>query len=332
MPRSWTSAQLLETTRAFQPACIISAAAELDLFTLLGDAPATSEGLAARMEANPRGLAILLDALVAIGLLTKRDQKYGVEPDVVELLCECSPTNVLAAVRHQANCLRRWVQLARVVLTGEPAGRTPSTRGEAADREAFIGAMNVFTASVAPQMVAKLEPLRFQRLLDVGGASGTWTVAFLRAVPDATAVLFDLPDVVPLARDRLTRAGLADRVTLVPGDYHTDELPGGADFAWLSAIAHQNSPDQNRALYRKIHSALVAGGTLVIRDIVMDADRTSPPAGALFGVNMLVNTTGGNACTLDEFTEDLKSVGFGDVELVCRDDLWMNSLIRARKS
>ena len=332
MPGSWTPAQLLEMTRAFQPACIISAAAELDLFSLLGDAPATIDTLAARVEASPRGLAILLDALVALGLLTKRDQRYCVEPDVAELLCERSATNILPAVRHQANCLRRWAQLGRVVQTGEPAERTPSIRGQAADCEAFIGAMNNFTLSVAPQMVAKLEPLTFQRLLDVGGASGTWTVAFLRAVPDATAVLFDLPEVVPLARQRLARAGLADRVTLVPGDYNTDELPGGADFAWLSAIAHQNSPGQNRALYRKIHSALVPGGALVIRDIVMDADRTSPQAGALFAVNMLVNTDGGNSYTRDEFTDDLKSVGFADVELIHRDDVWMNSLIRARKS
>ena len=87
----------------------------------------------------------------------------------------------------------------------------------------------------------RLSPLRFQRLLDIGGASGTWTIAFLRAVPEATAVLFDLPQVMPLARERLTRAGLADRVSLVAGDFYTDDLPGGADFAWLSAIAHQNS-------------------------------------------------------------------------------------------
>jgi len=144
-------------------------------------------------------------------------------------------------------------------------------------------------------------------------------------------VLFDLPDIIPLARQRLARAGLADRVTLVPGDYNRDELPGGADLAWLSAIAHQNSRQQNRSLYAKIHTALTHGGTLVIRDIVMEPSRTSPPAGALFAVNMLVNTEAGGTFTLAEYSEDLASAGFGRVELLHRDDA-MNSLIRAVKT
>jgi predicted O-methyltransferase YrrM len=167
-------------------------------------------------------------------------------------------------------------------------------------------------------------------MLDIGGASGTWTIAFLRAVPEATAVLFDLPQVIPLARQRLARAGLADRVSLVAGNFDTDELPGGADFAWLSAIAHQNSRVQNRALYRKIWSALVAGGTLAIRDVVMDASKTQPLAGALFAVNMLVGTDGGGTFTFDEFKEDLTTAGFNEVQLVYQGD-GMDSLVRARK-
>ena len=236
----------------------------------------------------------------------------------------------MPGVRHLGNCLRRWAQLGRVVKTGAPAEHTASIRGQAADCEAFIGAMNNFTEPVAPAVVEQLKPLRFQRLLDVGGASGTWTIAFLRAVPEATAVLFDLPDVIPLARDRLTRAALADRVTLVAGDYNTDVLPGGADFAWLSAIAHQNSPQENRALYAKIHAALTPGGVLVIRDVVMDADRTAPAGGALFAVNMLVATEGGNSYTFGEFRADLEAAGFARIELVCRDE-YMNSLVKASK-
>jgi precorrin-6B methylase 2 len=330
MAERWVADGLLEKVRGFQAACVIVAAAELDLFTALAGDPASAETLAGRIEADGRAATVLLDALVALGLLRKKGDMYEVAPEVAELLTEDSPTNVLPAVRHQGNCLRRWAQLARVVLTGRPADREPSVRGQAGDCESFIGAMNDFNESIAPQVLQKLSPLRFQRLLDIGGASGTWTIAFLRAVPDATAVLFDLPEVIPLARERLTRAGLADRVTLVPGDFSTDELPGGADLAWLSAIVHQNSRAQNRALYTKIRSALVAGGTLVIRDVVMDATHTLPPAGALFAVNMLVGTEGGGTFTFDEFKHDLESAGFADIELLYQDRA-MNSLLRAGK-
>ncbi len=330
MAKKWTVDKLLEQLRGFQPACVITAAADLDLFTGLNRTPATAEGLADKIGADARATAVLLDALTALGLLAKKGDTYKVPPDVAELLTADSPRNVLGGVRHQGNCLRRWDQLARVVKTGKPAQREPSIRGEAGDIESFIQAMNEFSGPMAPAIVERLLPLHFQRLLDIGGASGTWTIAFLRAVPEATAVLFDLPQVLPLARERLTRVGLADRVSLVAGDFYADDLPGGADFAWLSAIVHQNSREQNRTLFRKIHAALVSGGSLAIRDIVMDSTKTRPLAGALFAVNMLVGTEGGGTFTFEEFREDLASAGFTDVELVYQGDA-MDSLIRAGK-
>ncbi len=330
MTRKWTADELLEVVRGFQPACVITAAADLDLFTALADRPATAGQLAQSIAADPRATAVLLDALAGLELLRKRGDVYEVPADVAELMAPDSPTNVLAGVRHQGNCLRRWDQLARVVQTGRPARREPSIRGEAGDCESFISAMNSFSGPMAAQIVGRLLPLRFDRLLDIGGASGTWTIAFLLAVPEATAVLFDLPQVIPLARERLTQAGLADRVSLVAGDFYTDDLPGGADFTWLSAIAHQNSRAQNRVLYRKIWSALVPRGTLAIRDVVMEASKTRPVAGALFAVNMLVGTEGGGTFTFDEFRQDLTDAGFTEVQLVYQGEA-MDSLVRARK-
>jgi len=183
---------------------------------------------------------------------------------------------------------------------------------------------------MAPKLVEKLQPLRFRHLLDVGGASGTWTLAFLAAVPGARATLFDLPDVVPFAERRLAEAGMKDRVTLVSGDFYEDPLPQGADFVWLSAIVHQNSREQNRALYAKIFAALTPGGTLMIRDIVMDPTRTRPVAGAFFAVNMLVNTESGGTFTLEELSEDLLAAGFREPTLLVEGE-WMDSVVRARR-
>jgi hypothetical protein len=99
---------------------------------------------------------------------------------------------------------------------------------------------------------------------------------------------------------------------------------------WLSAIIHQNSRDQNRALYRRIAQAVQPGGRLLIRDVVLEQSRTAPLAGALFAVNMLVATQGGNAYTLSEIRDDLASEGFVDVELIRRDE-GMHCVVRARR-
>jgi hypothetical protein len=262
--------------------------------------------------------------------LTKQSSNYSIPEDAAKLLTENSANSVLPMVRHLGNCLRRWAVLAGVTQTGKPAERIPSTRGQAADQADFIGAMHNFSGPIAAEVVGKLQPLKFDHLLDIGGASGTWTMAFLSAVPEAKATLFDFPQVISMAEQRIAEAGLGDRVSLVPGDFYIDDLPNGADLAWLGAICHQNSRDQNRALFKKIHKAIKDEGIVVIRDVVMGPSHTEPKGGALFAVNMLVNTEGGGTYTFDEYSHDLSEAGFGQVKLVHQDES-MNSLIRAEK-
>lgn len=330
MPKQWTAEEALIAVRAFQPACILTAAAELDVFSVLYKRPMTAESLAGKLNSDIRATTILLDALAALGLLAKEGDNFTVPAEVAEILTEMGPGNILPAVRHLGNCLRRWSQLAQVTQTGKPADREPSIRGEAADLAAFIGAMDNFSAPLVCQVIDCLEPLTFRHLLDIGGGPGTWTIAFLRAAPKARATLFDLPEVIPLARQRIADAGLSDRMSLVAGDFYVDDLPAGADFAWLSGVAHQNSRQQNRALFAKIYAALPRNGVLVIRDVVMDESRTEPVAGALFAINMLVGTESGGTYTFDEFHEDLSDAGFSEITLVHHDE-YTSSLIRAVK-
>ena len=152
----------------------------------------------------------------------------------------------------------------------------------------------------------------------------------MRKYPDVQATLFDLPDAVDAARKRIEAAGMSERVTLVAGDFYQDELPSGADFAWVSAIIHQNDRDQNRALFANVARALAPGGRVAVRDIVMYSDRTAPPMGALFAVNMLVNTEAGGTFTLEEITEDLQSAGFTNIDLI-HPTQDMNTVVTATK-
>ncbi|MHC4726900.1 MAG: methyltransferase [Planctomycetota bacterium] len=240
MAKKWTAEEVLDMARLFQPACVLAAAADLDVFSPLHEKQMTAQSLASELGADSRATTILLDALVAMEFLAKQDNAYSVPEDVAKLLTEKSANNILPMVRHLANCLRRWAMLTGVTRTGKPAERIPSIRGEAADQASFIGAMHNFSSPVAAQVVDKLQPFEFDHLLDIGGASGSWTIAFLSAVPESKAMLFDLPQVISMAERRIAEAGLSDRVSLVPGDFYVDDLPGGADLAWLGAICHQN--------------------------------------------------------------------------------------------
>jgi predicted O-methyltransferase YrrM len=324
-----TADALLALARSYWECRPLLTAAELDVFTQLARQPLTAAEAAQRLKGNERGVATLLDALVGMELLTKHDGRYRCEPDVAALLSADGPQSVLPMVRHSASLWSSWSELTGIVR-GDPAAwdRANAPRDES-HRAAFIGAMHVVAGPAARGLMGAIRPQGSHNLLDVGGASGTFTIAFLEGVPGARATLFDLPPVIELARPRLREAGVADRVTLAAGDFYVDPLPGGHDLVLLSAIIHQNGPAQNVALYRKCCDALVPGGRLVIRDHVMSADHTQPPRGALFAINMLMRTDAGGTYTFDEIRRDLEAAGFTRVALVQPDSGKMDGLVEA---
>jgi SAM-dependent methyltransferase len=328
--KRWNAENILALGRSYQVAAVLAAAADLDLFDLLAKGPLTARDMARKRHCALRGMTILLDALAALELLRKTGESYALLPGSDAFLTSTGAQSVIRMLQHQSNCLRKWSQLAKAVKDGRPIESQPSVRGVKGDCAAFIGGMHNLGAPVADRILRLVRPLRFRKLLDVGGGSGTWTMAFLRACPSATAILFDLPPVIALARRRLTDAGLLPRVRLVAGDFYKSPLPSGADLVWVSAIVHQNSRAENRRFFAKIRHALEPGGRVVIRDILMRENRLQPVAGALFAVNMLVATPGGGTFTFAELREDLATAGLVDAT-VWRQDEGMHSLVAARK-
>jgi len=118
MPKDWTSETVLDVARSYHPAAVLLAAAELDVFSTLAKRAMTAEELAASLKGDRRAVNILADALAALGFLEKRDGTYSLAPGVLETLTEDGPACVLPMLRHQANCLRSWADLAAVVKTG----------------------------------------------------------------------------------------------------------------------------------------------------------------------------------------------------------------------
>jgi SAM-dependent methyltransferase len=306
--------EILQLAQSFMESRILHAAAELDVFTLLQHTPLTAAGIAGKIGGDVRALSSLLDALSAMGLLLKHGQTYHCDKSVARLLAADSPATVLPMVRHMSYLWDRWSRLADIAK-GRPAAEFDFSRHDE-DLRAFIGAMHSIGAPLAKQIVASINTGNATSLLDVGGGSGTYTIAFLQAVPGMKATLFDLPDVIEMARERLESEGMLDRVTLVPGSYYKDELPQGHDVALLSAIIHSNSLEENLELYRKILRSLKPGGKILIRDHVMDPDRTSPRDGAVFAINMLVGTSGGGCYTYEEIEAGLRQAGFAGIRLI----------------
>ena len=320
--------ELFRTASAYQESCVLSAAAELDCCTLIlarGNALTAGE-LAERLECDPRGISRLVDALAAMGYLLKsgpgESAVYSVPEKFKDLLDSRHPSTFIPMLRHMGCIQRGWVQLAWAVKNGNAPERPPSILGKEEDDRSFILGMNSIARTLADGVVRSLLQsgvMSFGRedigILDIGGASGTYTLAFLQALPRARATIFDLPVGIAEADKRFAGTEFESRVRLETGDFYKDELPMGCDFAWISAIIHQHDRAQSRELYSKALRALNPGGKVGIRDFMMSADRTSPKGGALFGVNMLIATRHGMVYTYEEVREDLEAVGFTGVTL-----------------
>ncbi len=310
---------IMSLVSKFQESRIFLTAAEMDVFTLLAKNPMSAQEIANRLEATVRGVTILLDAVVSMGLLEKKEEKYRCPDEVASILSKESPTSMMPIVMLATGGWKRWSDLTDIVHRGKRING-PAFDIKEDEQEAFTSAMHASAFRMAPSIVAAIKPGEARKLLDIGGGSGAYTQAFLESSPDLTATIFDLPSVINIARRRLAATGLLDRIRLLAGDFCKDELPTGFDLALLSAIIHQNSPEQNIELYQKIFRALRSKGRLVIRDHIMSSDHTQPTSGAFFAVNMLVATAGGRTDSFEEIKSALESAGFIKVNLIQPDE------------
>lgn len=321
---------ILKSARSFMESRILLTGAELNLFTLLAHRNLTDVEIAEQTGTALRPLSVLLNALTALGVLVKEDNRYRCAPPASSFLTDGAAGTVLPMVLHMAHLWHRWSELTDLLRDERIPESRPHHFDEAAELKAFIGAMHVIAKSRADEIAAEVHAETAEALLDVGGASGTYTMAFLRVNSRMRATLFDRDEVMEMARERLDQEGLLHRVALIPGDFYRDEFPPGHDLAWVSAIIHQNSPEQNLDLYRKVFRSLIPGGRIVIRDHVMESDRTKPLEGAVFAVNMLVATEGGGTYTFDEIRDGLIRAGFSRINFI-RQGEHMDSLIEAFK-
>ena len=304
---------LQQAIRGFQDSRVLLTAIELDLFTAVG-AGASAAAVAGRLGTDPRATESLLNALVALEALTKRDGVFASTPAAARYLASGSKDDSRAALMHTAHLWARWSTLTECVRQG-----TSVTYTEMADRDdewtrAFIAAMHKNAAFRAPLVVRAVGLEGVGRVLDVGGGSGAYAIAFAQAQRGLTADILDLATVVPLAAGHIAEAGVAARVRTRVGDLRKDDYGTGYDLVFISAICHMNTPDENRAMFGRAFQALAPSGRVVVQDFILNPDKTGPKAGALFALNMLVGTRGGSAYSEAEYATWLGGAGFQDVE------------------
>ena len=307
--------ELNERIRAFQESRVILTALELDAFTAVGTGARAAEA-AAKMETDCRATEMLLNALASLGLLRKDGEIYHNTPVTARYFTAASPDSARLSLLHTANIWLRWSTLTECVRTGRPASHQEMAARGADWTEPFIAAMHRNATLRSEAVVRAVGRPGIRRLLDVGGGSGAYSIAFAKAYPELRAEILDLPTVEPIARRHIENAGLQDRIRIRTGDLRSDALGSGYDLVFVSAICHMLSPEENRDLLRRAHQALAEGGRLVIQDFILEPDKTAPKTATLFALNMLVGTAAGSTYSEPEYVEWLSGAGFRDIQRV----------------
>ncbi|MDR2695954.1 MAG: polyketide synthesis methyltransferase, partial [Deltaproteobacteria bacterium] len=215
---------------AYMQVSILAALAELDFGTVIlenGNSLGAA-ALADHCRCDRRGTERLLDVLSAMGYLRKTgtddDASYAVAEEYKTCLDSRHPATFIPMMRHMACGQRAWARLTWSVKDGRPQEREPSILGAEQDRISFIMGMNSIASRLVGEVMNSLRKagvLSFGkqslRFLDVGGASGTYTEAFLKELPESCATIFDLPVGIAQAKKRFTGSDMEARVTLVAG-------------------------------------------------------------------------------------------------------------------
>ena len=217
----------------------------------------------------------------------------------------------MSGLMHQVHLWDTWSTLTGCVQAGTSVIDRPEQVNDRDEKWllSFIDAMHYRARHNADDIIRKIPTRGVKNVLDIGGGSGVFSMAFVRKGKDINATVFDLPNVIPITKKYIRKEKLTGRIRTVSGDYNKDKLPKGFDLIFLSAIVHSNSYRENERLVKKCAASLNRGGHILIKDQVMDDARLNPARGALFALNMLVGTKGGDTYSEKEIKEWFDKAG-----------------------
>jgi demethylspheroidene O-methyltransferase len=307
---------LFDLVAGFVYTQVLLACVRLRLFDTLAAGPATAAELSTRLDMPAEGLQRLLAAAVALELVEHREAgTYGLGRLGAPMVANEALT---AMVEHHAVL---YADLADPValLRGDGAPAlsrywayaTAESPGQLAPAQVneYSALMSASQPLVAEEVLDTYDLTGHRCLLDVGGGQGRFLRAVARRAPHLKLMLFDLPGVVPVARDAFAAEGLAARTQVHGGDFTRDALPTGADIATLVRVLYDHPDERVMTILRAVHRALPAGGTLLVAEPLAGAPGAPRMGDAYFGFYLLA-MRGGRSRTAADITALLQQAGF----------------------
>jgi hypothetical protein len=319
---------IMQTATGFWASKVLLTAVEFDLFSTIGDRSMTAEQLGAALGVHPRGQYDFFDALVALGFLSRDgdgpEGRYRNTPETAAFLVKQSPTYIGGMPEmFNSRLFGFWNSLGEALRTGKPQNEIKLT-GKPMFAELytdegrlgeFLRAMTGLQAGNFSLLAERFDFKRYRTVTDVGGALALLSRLVATRHPHLHFQTFDLPPVRVHAQNAIDRAGLADRIQVVSGDFFVDPLPP-ADVVTMGNVLHDWNLERKLQLIRKAYDALPEGGALIAIENVIDDARRENAFGLLMSLNMLIEFGDAADYTGADFRAWCGRVGFRRFDLI----------------
>lgn len=307
----------------FWPAKTLLSAVEMGVFTELARGPESYESLSGRLGLHGRSARDFLDALVALGLLTRTGDCYANSPET-DLYLDSKKPSYLGGILEMANhrLYPFWSHLTEALRTGLPQnelkaggpGLFETLYADPARLREFLSAMSGFSRGSNIAIARNFPWSDYSTFVDVGTAQGDLATQVALKNPHLRGLGFDLAEVAPIFEDYIASAGVADRVTFSAGNFFEDDLPK-ADVVLMGHILHDWDLPTKKTLIGKAFDALPPGGSLVVYEAIIDDDRSQNAFGLMMSLNMLIETPGGFDYTGADCSAWMREAGFSAIRV-----------------
>jgi hypothetical protein len=315
--------KILEAVRGIHVNNALRAAMKLDLFSLLEKFPLTAEEIKNQLKLNGRGLVDFLDTLVSLGFLTRdgneKNAQYSNTEEISLFLTKSSPQYIGWSFEEKMQELeQKWGELTTALKTGKPQRKDIQETGKALfeltydsdkKKQIFVEGMNFGQLASFNDFATKFDFSPYNTLCDVGGSNALFSIIVACHNKHMNFISFDLPDMEPIAQEKIAGIEVGSRIKIEKGNFFEDEFPR-ADVITMGNILHDWDLETKQMLVNKAYSALSKGGALVIIESLIDDKRRNNTAGLLMSLNMLLLTEGGYDFTPADFSKIAKKIGF----------------------
>jgi SAM-dependent methyltransferase len=302
--------QISAITYGFMASKALFAAIEFDVFTQIASGVDSLPALAKVTGIAENRLVTLLTALKSLGLIAESAGRFSNAPATARYLVAGAPGDFRDYVRlvNGAFGYESFRHL-DAALRGERIFPDKGfyeglIYGAGIGGEQFSAAQHAGSLGPARLMAKRVDLSDRKRILDVGGGSGAYSLAFCAAYSQLTATILDFPQTIDTARRFAQEAGMAARITHLGGDAISTTWPPGHDVILMSYLWSAVGDNDVHVLARRAIDALPPGGLLLVHDFMVDDAHEGPPFAAWYLLGSIFDNPNA-VCLTPSYVENL---------------------------